>query len=122
MSGIKNARLAEDIKREISLLIRERIKDPRVSDGLVSVVRTDLSGDNSHCKVYISHINGGEHTAKAVEGLKSAQSMIRRETANKLHMKKAPELVFIADGSIEHSAQISKMIDEAVGKEVTADE
>ncbi len=124
MPGFKNARLAEDIKREISLLIQERIKDPRVSDGLVSVVRVELSGDNSHCKVYVSHINGGEYTAKAVEGLESAQWMIRRETANKLHMKKSPELVFIADDSIEHSAAISKMIDEAVNapKEVKEDE
>lgn len=53
MPNFKNARLSEDIKREISGLIRERIKDPRVKDGLVSVVRTELSGDNSHCKVYI---------------------------------------------------------------------
>ena len=50
MPNFKNARLSEDIKREISGLIRERIKDPRVKDGLVSVVRTELSGDNSHCK------------------------------------------------------------------------
>ena len=52
MPNFKNARLSEDIKREISGLIRERIKDPRVKDGLVSVVRTELSGDNSHCKVW----------------------------------------------------------------------
>ena len=41
--------------------------------------------------------------------------MIRKETANKLRLKKCPELVFIADNSIEHSAEISKMIDEVVG-------
>ena len=45
MSGFKNIRLSEDIKREISGLIAERIKDPRVNDGLLSVVRTELSGD-----------------------------------------------------------------------------
>ena len=92
MPNFKNARLSEDIKREISGLIRERIKDPRVKDGLVSVVRTELSGDNSHCK-------------------ESAGWMIRKEISNKLHLKKCPELKFIADDSIEHSAEIAKMLE-----------
>ena len=115
MPNYRNARLSEDIKREISGLIQERIKDPRVSDGLVSVVRVEFSGDNSHCKVYISHIKGGEYTEKAVEGLESASWMIRKETANKLRLKKCPELVFVADNSIEHSAEISRIIDKVVG-------
>ena len=72
MPNFKNARLSEDIKREISGLICERIKDPRVKFGLVSVVRTELSGDNSHCKVYISHLDGMDASKNAVKGLESA--------------------------------------------------
>lgn len=111
MPNFKNARLSEDIKREISGLIRERIKDPRVKDGLVSIVRAELSGDNSHCKVYVSHLDGLEASKNAVKGLESAAWMIRKEVSNKLHMKKCPELKFIADNSIEHSAEISKMLE-----------
>ena len=112
MPNFKNARLSEDIKREISGLIRERIKDPRVKFGLVSVVRTELSGDNSHCKVYISHLDGRDASKNAVKGLESASWMIRREISNKLHLKKCPELKFIADDSIEHSAEIAKMLED----------
>lgn len=112
MPNFKNARLSEDIKREISGLIRERIKDPRVKFGLVSVVRTELSGDNSHCKVYISHLDGMDASQNAVKGLESASWMIRREISNKLHLKKCPELKFIADDSIEHSAEIAKMLED----------
>ena len=112
MPNFKNARLSEDIKREISGLIRERIKDPRVKFGLVSVVRTELSGDNSHCKVYISHLDGMDASKNAVKGLESASWMIRREISNKLHLKKCPELKFIADDSIEHSAEIAKMLED----------
>ena len=118
MPNFKNARLSEDIKREISGLIRERIKDPRVKDGLVSVVRTELSGDNSHCKVYISHLDGMEASENAVKGLESAGWMIRREISNKLHLKKCPELKFIADNSIEHSAEIAKMLEDISEAEV----
>ena len=112
MPNFKNARLSEDIKREISGLIRERIKDPRVKFGLVSVVRTELSGDNTHCKVYISHLDGMDASQNAVKGLESASWMIRREISNKLHLKKCPELKFIADDSIEHSAEIAKMLED----------
>lgn len=112
MPNFKNARLSEDIKREISGLISERIKDPRVKFGLVSVVRTELSGDNSHCKVYISHLDGMDASKNAVKGLESASWMIRREISNKLHLKKCPELKFIADDSIEHSAEIAKMLED----------
>lgn len=125
MPNFKNARLSEDIKREISGLIRERIKDPRVKDGLVSVVRTELSGDNSHCKVYISHLDGMEASKNAVKALESAGWMIRKEISNKLHLKKCPELKFIADDSIEHSAEIAKMLEniaEAENEEETQSE
>lgn len=111
MPNFKNGRLSEDIKREISGLIREEIKDPRVSGGLISVVRTELSGDNSHCKIYISSIDGMESTKNAVKGLESASGMIKRSISNALHLKKCPELKFIADDSIAHSAEISKMLE-----------
>ncbi|MBP1561367.1 MAG: 30S ribosome-binding factor RbfA [Oscillospiraceae bacterium] len=111
MPNFRNGRMSEDIKREISALIREEIKDPRVNGSLISVVRTELSGDNSHCKVYISSFDGVEASKSAVKGLESASGMIRRHISNKLHLKKCPELKFIADNSIEHSAEIAKMLE-----------
>lgn len=112
MASFKNGRLSEDIKREIAGLIREEIKDPRVNAGMLSVVRTELSGDNSHCKVYISSIEGVEAAKTAVKGLESASGIMKRQISNKLHLKKCPELKFIADNSIEHSAEITKMLEQ----------
>ncbi len=112
MPSFRNGRLSEDIKREIAGLIREEIKDPRVNAGMLSVVRTELSGDNSHCKVYISSIEGVEAAKTAVKGLESASGMMKRQISNKLHLKKCPELKFIADNSIEHSAEITKMLEQ----------
>ena len=111
MPGFKNQRKNEDIRRLIAGLVSDGIKDPRVETGLVSVVRTELSGDNSHCKVYISHLEGMEAAKNAVKGLESASGLIRHEIMNQLKMKKCPELKFIADNSIEHSAMISEMIE-----------
>jgi ribosome-binding factor A len=112
MANFKNMRLSEDIMREIAGLIRERVKDPRVNNTAVSVVRTELSGDGSHCKVFISSFNGIEDAKNAVKGLTSASGMIRKEVTNKLHIRRCPELHFIPDNSIEHSAEISKMLND----------
>ncbi|MGN0666407.1 MAG: 30S ribosome-binding factor RbfA [Huintestinicola sp.] len=121
MPNFKNRRISEDIRREISGLIRERIKDPRVKSGLVSIVRTELSGDNSHCKVYVSHLDGISAAKDAVKGLESAEWMLKKEIANKLHLKKCPELKFIADDSIEYSADIEKLLG-SMGNKAEADD
>jgi ribosome-binding factor A len=102
----------EDIHREIAAMIREDIKDPRVRDRFISVVKTDLSGDGSLCKVYISAMDGFETAKEAVKGLESASGLIRHEIGTRLRTKKTPELRFIADNSIEYSAKIIKELEE----------
>lgn len=114
MANFKNQRLSEDIMRELAGLIRERVKDPRVDKMAVSVVRVELSGDSSHCKVFISSFKGTEDAQNAVKGLVSASGMLRREITNKLRIRRCPELHFIADNSIEHSAEISKMLNDVL--------
>lgn len=111
MGGFKASRMSEDIKRELYAIIRT-LKDPRVKDVMLSVVKADVSNDYSHCKVYISAIEGMDKTKEAVEGLAHASGLIRRELSNSLHMRRCPELKFIADDSIEQSAHIAKIIDE----------
>jgi ribosome-binding factor A len=102
----------EDIHREIAAMIREEIKDPRVRDRFVSVVKTVLSGDGSVCKVYISAIDGLDAAKEAVKGLESASGLIRHEIGTRLRTKKTPELKFIADNSIEYSAKLIKELDD----------
>ena len=106
MANYKNSRMAEDIKREMTAILRE-LKDPRI-DKMLTIVRADLSGDMSVCKIYVSSFEGMEKTKESVKGLTSACGFIRRELFHRLKMRKSPELTFIADNSIERSAEISK--------------
>ena len=108
MAGHRIDRISEDIKREIIAVIRE-LKDPRI-DKMLTIVRADLSGDMSSCKIYVSSFDGIERAKESVEGLKSAAGFIKRELFHRLKMRKAPELTFIADNSIERSAEISKKL------------
>ena len=110
MANYKNSRMAEDIKREMTAILRE-LKDPRI-DKMLTIVRADLSGDMSVCKIYVSSFEGMEKTKESVKGLTSACGFIRRELFHRLKKRKSPELTFIADNSIERSAEISKKLND----------
>ncbi len=109
MPSFKLGRVSADIQRELADLFRE-LKDPRVSK-LLSIVKIDVSGDLSYATVYVSAIEGFDKTVESVKGLKNAAGFLRRELGMRLKLRKTPELRFIADNSIEHSANISKIID-----------
>ena len=111
MAGYKINRVSEDIKRELIAVIRE-LKDPRVMDKLLTVVRVEVSSDASYAKVYISAIEGMDTAKEAVKGLKNATGFIRREIGKNLHLRKTPELMFVADDSIEHGMNIVKIMDD----------
>ncbi|MDE6784433.1 MAG: 30S ribosome-binding factor RbfA [Ruminococcus sp.] len=110
MANYKASRTAEDIKRELTAILRD-IKDPRV-DKMLTIVRADLSGDMSVCKIYVSSLGGMEKTKESVAGLKSAAGFIRRELFRRLDIRKSPELNFIADSSIERGAEISRKLND----------
>lgn len=115
MAGHRLDRTTEDIRRELSAILRE-LKDPRVQ-GLVSVVRAEVTNDLSYCKVYISSMEGLDCAKTAVQGLKSASGYIRRELASRLRLRHVPALLFQATDSIEYSANISRMLGELKGEE-----
>ncbi len=108
MASFKASRLGEDIKRELTAILRE-LKDPRIAP-MTTIVRVELSNDMSHCKVYVSCFEGFEKAKTSAVGLTSASGYIRRELFSRLKMRKSPELKFIADNSIEYSAGINEMI------------
>ena len=108
MAGYKIGRLSEDFKRELSVILRE-LKDPRVH-GMLSIVKLELSNDLSHCKVYISAMEGMDAAKNAVKGLKSAAGFVRRELGARLKLRHVPELIFKATDSIEYGANIARIL------------
>ena len=109
MPSFKTGRTASDIRRELSALIGG-LKDPRISK-LISIIKVDVSGDMSYATIYVSAIEGYDKTVESVKGLKSAAGYLRRELGARVKMRKTPELRFVADNSIEHSAHIAEIIE-----------
>ena len=117
MAGYRAGRMSEDIRRIISGKMRD-LKDPRIHGGdMLTNVRCDVAGDGSFCKVYVSSFEGYEKAKEAVKGFESATGFLKREISNVLKLKKCPELKFIADNSIEHSAKINKLLKEVLPEE-----
>lgn len=111
MAGYRIDRISEDIKREIVAVMRE-LKDPRVQGKLLTVVKVEVSSDASFAKVFVSSMNGIDDAKQAVKGLDTATGYIRREVGGRLHLRKTPELKFVADNSVEHGMNIARMLDE----------
>jgi ribosome-binding factor A len=115
--GFKAGRMSEDIRRIISGKMRD-LKDPRINGGeMLTVVRCDVARDGSYCKIYISSFEGVEKAKEAVKGFESATGYLKREISNVLKLKKCPELKFVADNSIEHSAEITRKLRELIPEE-----
>jgi len=103
-----NQRNSEDIKRILSTII-PTLKDPRIS-GMLSIVRLDLTGDGSLCRVYVSAVEGLKVAKVSARGLEAAGGFIRHEVGTRLRLRVIPHFEFIADDSIEYSAEIARKL------------
>lgn len=115
--GYKSDRTAEDIKREITALVRE-LKDPRVTSLMLTVVRVEVAHDLSYAKAYISSLGGineAEEACKALNG--NAKGYIRKEVGLRLSLRKTPDIRFIPDDSIEKGIEMFRKLNSISGKE-----
>ena len=111
MPGHRMERITEDVHRELTAIFRE-LKDPRAQQGMLSIVRVEVTNDLSHCNVYVSAMLGMEKCKEACVGLKSAAGFMRGELGHRLKLRHVPQLHFIPSDSIEYSANISKILND----------
>ena len=111
--GDRTSRISEEMRKEISSIIMNELKDPRMPS-MVSVVSVNVTKDLRHAKVYISVLGSEEDKKNAQEGLKSAAGFIRREEGHRVQLRYTPEMHFEIDDSIEHGVYMTKLINETV--------
>lgn len=110
-NSIKNTRINEAVRQELSVLISREVKDPRV-DMMTTVTRAIVATDLKTCKVYVSVYGDSEKKEETMAGLKSSEGFLRRMLAKNLNLRNTPELFFILDESIEYGMYMSGKIDE----------
>ena len=114
-NSIKNTRINGEVMKELSLIIRQEIKDPRIHM-MTSVTSVEVAPDLKTCKAYISVMGSDEEKKDTIAGLRSAEGYVRRQLAKRLNLRNTPEIQFVLDQSIEYCVHMSRLIDE-VNKE-----
>ena len=115
-NSIKNTRINGEVQKELSKIIREEIKDPRIHP-MTSVMAVEVAPDLETCKAFISVLGNEEAKQSTIKGLKNAEGYIRRELARTLNLRNTPEIRFILDESIEYGVNMSKLIDDVMMKD-----
>lgn len=108
--ALRQERVSALIQEVVSDLLLKRLKDPRI--GFVSVVKVEVSKDLAVAKVFVSVLGTDEAKEKTMEGLRSAQGLVRSEVSKALGIRHAPEIQFVLDEGIEHSIRVSKLLEE----------
>ncbi len=115
-NSIKNTRINGEVQKELSRIIQNGIKDPRIAP-LTSVVSVEVAPDLKTCKAYISVLGSEKAAADTLAGLKSAEGFIRRQLAHTVNLRNTPEIRFILDQSIEYGVTMTKLIDDVIKTE-----
>ena len=110
-NSIKNTRINGEVQKELSVIIQNEIKDPRIAP-MTSVVAVEVAPDLKTCKAYISVLGNEEAAQNTLAGLKSAEGYIRRQLARTVNLRNTPEIRFILDKSIEYGVTMTKLIDD----------
>jgi ribosome-binding factor A len=116
----RSLRVADQIQRELSQLLRDEVKDPRV--GRVTITGVEVTSDLSHAKVFFSHLAGREHADEAVQALQRTAGFLRSELSHRLGLYSVPQLHFTYDDSIESGMRMAQLIDDAVAADRKLDQ
>jgi ribosome-binding factor A len=121
MSNYRSHRLAGLVKEEVSRILREDLKDPRL--GFVTVTGAQASDDLKSVKVFVSVLGGEREIKENMKILDHASQYVRSQIGHIIQLRHVPDIVFKYDPSIEHGARISKILtDLAVTETATATE
>ena len=104
--GIRSDRVEGQLKKEISKILQEDIKDPRI--GFVTITRIDLTKNLRYASIYFSILGDDDAKEESLKGIKSSIGYIRKLIAERMNLRYVPELYFKLDNSIEYSINLEK--------------
>ena len=106
------ARLNEQLKRELTSLIRTEVRDPRV--GLVTITGVEVAADLGSARVYVREMGPAEDLAETLQGLEAAAPFLRTMLGKVLHVRRIPELRFREDRSYDGARRIEAVLSDVL--------
>jgi len=119
LAGKRAVRVGDQIFKEISYLLLERVTDPRVKG--VTITGVDLSKDLKRARVFFSIMGDQDQVKRAQTGLDSAKGYIKREMGFRMTLKYIPEIMFIYDPSLKSGSEMEKLFEKLKSDESRKD-
>lgn len=108
MAKVRTGRVSEQIKKELSQILQNEFKDPRI--GFLTITGVDLTNDLSQAKIFLSVLGTEEQKAESMKVLTRATGFFRSELGKRIRLRIVPELIFKFDTSIEYGTRIEKLL------------
>lgn len=108
----RTRRVAEQLRRELSELIREEVKDPRL--GAVTITDVRVSRDLGHAKVFVGFLGSDQRVADKLAVLNHAAGFLRRELGRRVKLRVVPLPHFEYDDALDRGPALDRLIDEAI--------
>jgi ribosome-binding factor A len=105
-------RVADQVQRELSDILRSELKDPRV--GMITLTGVEVSPDFAHAKVFFTSLAEAAQRDEVRAGLKRASGFLRTMLGARLKIHNTPELHFVYDESVESGIRLTHLIEDAV--------
>lgn len=109
VAGFRAARIAEEVRNEISLMLAGELKDPRLALPLC-VTEVRLGGGMRKVRVFVKLEGDETERATALKGLKAASGYVRHELVERLRLRRAPDIIFVPDQSEEYGQRIDELL------------
>ena len=108
MSKIRVGRVGEEIKKEMSQLLQQEIKDPRI--GFLTVTGVEITNDLSQAKVYLSVLGSAEQKEETFKAIAREEGLLRSGLGRRVRLRHTPELIFKTDASIAYGSRIEALL------------
>ena len=106
----RSQRLAEELKNEISAIIAEEVRDPRL--GFVTITEIKVSPDLRYARVFVSVFGSLEERQETLGALQRASGFIRRQIGARIRLRYIPEITFDYDECVEQGDRMMQLIEE----------
>jgi ribosome-binding factor A len=111
-AGHRTERIAEEVRNEVSLMLAGELKDPRLA-APVMVTEVRLGAGMRTIRVFVSLAGDEAERATTLEGLQAAKGFVRHELVERLHLRRAPDVLFMLDDSEEYGNRIETLLRKA---------
>jgi ribosome-binding factor A len=106
--GSRPERVGEEIRQELSLILAREVHDPGI--GFVTLTRVKVSPDLQQVRVYYTQLGDEKARAATVRALERATPFMRHQIAQRIRLRRVPEIRFTFDQTVAHQSRIEEIL------------